>query len=121
MTTLLEARDALMTALATAGLNPTDDPSGRAVPCTIVVGDGADTSAIGRRQLPAGFRVVLLAGAWDGSGTSRTLASSVSAFLTMAATLVGWGVGPMGPDRTYQTAGGLLLGAECTLSHQVDV
>lgn len=117
MTTVLQARDALSTALA--ALNPQE--GGGALPHCRIYGAGVDLSdGVSRRQSPALFRVVLLAGAFSEAASARNLAEIVSTFLTAAATLAGWGVGTIGPDRIYNVAGGQVLGAEVTLSVMVD-
>lgn len=123
MTTVAQAWDELIESLEGAGLNPTGDPNGKALPCAIVISDGVEIDErwpIGRRQAPAIFRVLLVAGAWDQEASARALAASVQAFLTMAATLVGWGVGPVQPAIAYALDGGTAIGSPVTLSRMVD-
>ena len=118
MSTVLQRRDELIAALAT--VNPQEDP-GAALPHARVYGGGVDLSdGVSRRQSPAVFRVVLLAGAYSQAASARALAGQVSTFLTAAATLAEWGVGTVQRDLQYDTAGGRVLGAECLLTAMVD-
>ena len=123
MSTLPEARDALQTALEAAGIRVTRDPQGlpAAAPAAMLYGDGVDTSHIGRGQVIAGFRILLVAGAWDGASTADVLAGLVSTCLTVLRAMDGWPVGVVGPDSAVRIGSNALLGADVQTSTVVTV
>jgi hypothetical protein len=123
MSTLQEARDDLEAALTTAGIRVTRDPAGlpAAAPAAILFGDGVDTGHIGRGQVIAGFRIMLVAGAWDGSSMADILAGLVSTCLTALRAMDGWPVGEVGPDSAVTVGSNRLLGCDVRTATMVTV
>jgi len=119
--TLTEAREALTTALASV-VTVTRDPAGLASPpAAIVYGDGVDTAHIGRGQSVASFRILLVAGAWDGTGAADALAELVNAVLTVLRAMVGWQVGELGRDSAVNVSGSTLLGCDVRASVMIEI
>jgi hypothetical protein len=123
MSTLPEARDDLEAALTTAGIRVTRDPAGlpAAAPAAILFGDGVDTGHIGRGQVVAGFRILLVAGAWDGASMADILAGLVSTALTCLRAMDGWPVGEVGPDSAVTVGSNRLLGCDIRTATMVTV
>lgn len=123
MSTLPEARDVLEATLTTAGIRVTRDPAGlpAAAPAAILFGDGVDTGHIGRGQVVAGFRILLVAGAWDGASMADVLAGLVSTVLSALRVLDGWPVGEVGPDAAVTVGSNRLLGCDIRTATVVDV
>lgn len=117
--TLAGAVAELRTALDAAGLRSTLDPNGVAQPCTIIVPEGVPELST-RGQSPAGFRIVLVAGAFDAAASVEALLAAEDTLLSTLAALPHWGVGPLGPAGRIQLAGGSALAAAVTVSRQVD-
>ena len=124
MSDLAGRRAELVTAMTTAGLRVTKDPAGLAgsAPAAIVYGDGVSgMEHVGRGQVVAGFRILLVSGAWDGASASDVLAGLVSTLLNALRTLVGWSVGEVGPDSAVTIGTNRLLGADVRTSVMIDV
>ena len=68
MTSILQARDELDTALSSGGVPIADSPGGMAPPYGVIFGDGIDLTHVGRGQMQATFRYADLRRMGDGTG-----------------------------------------------------
>lgn len=121
MTSIVDGRADLVTALTGAGIRATEDLGGVAVPCVIVSGSGVDVGHIGRGQVAAGYRLALLSGAWDAAGASRGLAALTDDVLAVLRALEGFAVGDVTADTIIRVAGSDLYGAFIPLRRLADV
>lgn len=116
-----QALEELLAALEAGSVNATDDLNGVATPSVVVSNAGIDVAGIGRRQLPATFRLALLAGAWSSAGAGRELATLSGAVLGILARLEGWAVGDLTSSQTIRVAGSDYLGAFVTTQRMIDI
>jgi hypothetical protein len=123
MSTLPEARGVLEAALTTAGIRVTRDPLGLpgVAPAALLFGDGIDTGHIGRGQVVASFRIMLVSGAWDGASASDILAGLVSTALTALRAMDGWPVGEVGADAVVAVGSNRLLACDLRTATVIDV
>ena len=121
MTTILEARDALDTALTSGGVPIADAPGAMAVPYGVIFGEGISDIHAARRQARAEFRVTLIAGGWETAVAGRTLTGLVQTTLDTLLELDGWQLGEIRPDVVISITAGQMLAANVTASRMVDI
>jgi hypothetical protein len=121
MTSILQARDELGTALAVV-MAVADVPGQAAPPCAVIFGEGAgDLEHIGRGQLTASFRITLLSGGWDLEASGRVLTGLVQSAIGVVLALPSWRLDAIRRDTTIDIAGGRMLGADVIASRMVDI
>ena len=121
MTSILQARDELDTALTTGSIPIADAPGSMAPPYGVIFGDGIDLTHIMRGQVRASFRVTFISGGWDTVPAGRTLTGLVQSALLVLKGLDGWQLGEVRRDNVISVGGGQLLGADVTASRMVDI
>ena len=121
MTTILQARDELDTALTSGGVPIADAPGAMAVPYGVIFGDGVVDIQPNRRQARASFRMLLVAGGWEQAETGRTLTGMVQTALDTLLELDGWQMGEVRSDVWVTLAAGQMLAANVTASRMVDI
>lgn len=122
MTTLAEARADLAGALVNGAVDVAPTPGRVASPCVLVFGNGiADLRGVGRGQLPAGFRLVLVAGRADQEATAAMLDALTLVVLGILRELEGWRLGEIRPDTIRTFGAGDYLTRDLTTAVMVDI
>lgn len=121
MTTLMEARAELRTALEADGLRVTESFAGLSAPSVLMLGDGIDLGHLLRGEVGARVRLVLVAGAWDGAGAAGILAGLVATVLGVLRSLAGWRVDDVSPDSTVRLQGSTYAAVDITTTRSVTI
>lgn len=122
MTTWAARRDELAAALAADSVKVAATIGRATPPCVLIYGDGIeDLRGIGRGQVPAGLRMVLVAGKADQEATADQLDALTITVLGVLRKLVGWRLGVIRADtiRTFTT--GDYLTRDVTAAVMVDI
>lgn len=122
MTSILQARDELDTALVAGSIPVADAPGQAAPPCAIIFGEGvADLEHVVRGQVTARFRVTLVSGGWELADAGRTLTGLIQQAVTVIRSMNGWRLDEVRRDNVIAIAGGQMLGADVIASRMVDI
>lgn len=126
MTTLAEARAALIAAIDGAGLPASSSPGDAEPPCALVFGNGVDLGDPGhvaRGQVPGLFRVTVLGGIFDdGDLAGAELAAALGTVLATIRALAGWRLDQVRPDYVAATVGGgRYLAADVIAAYPIDL
>jgi hypothetical protein len=121
MTTLADARAELVAGMASVGGGATSTPGLMAPPYVLIAGDGADVTHVTLGKFPSTWRIVLIAGGWDGDGTSAALDTMKQAAVAALRGLAKWQMQPLGRDGIRTFAGAELLTAELRGVRMIDV
>lgn len=122
MTTWAERRVELAEALTDAevAVAPTSGRIG--TPCVLIYGDGIDDlRGVGRGQLPAGLRMVLVAGRADQEATADQLDALTVTVLGVLRALEGWRLGTVRPDTIRKLGANEYLTRDVTAAVMVDI
>lgn len=123
MSTLATQRAALAAALAAAGI-PAGDPAGQtAPPCALIFGAGIDVGSahVGRGQVPARFRITLVAGLYDEYAAGLDLATMQGDAIAAVRDMAGWQLIESGPDTITAIAGGQYYAADLIVAAMIDL
>src|SRR5262245_6832506 len=103
MTTFVQARAELITALASVGNGATSQPDSKATPYVLISGDGGDMEHVLRGAVLSTWRAVLVAGGWDAKGSADALDAMKDAAVPLIVALAGWRLDSLGRDgiRTF--------------------
>ena len=115
MTTVVQARDALVAAVgaATAPIDP---------PACYVYSRGSDLTSLGGGGIDWGFRVTCAVGYQSDDATaSAALASLLASKLTILRALAGWRVDGVGQDQIRTIAGGEYFTADINVTSRVHI
>ncbi len=118
---MAQARTELKTALVAAAVPIGRVPGAANPPYGVIFGDGMDLEHIGRGQVQATFRVVLIAGKFDLAAATTALDALKLKALTAIRGLAGWRLGEVRRDTVVRIAGGDYLAADVTASRFVDI
>lgn len=125
MTTLAEARAALIAAIAGAGVPASSSPGDAEPPCALVFGQGLDVTDRGhvlRGQVPAIFRVTVLGGIFDdGDLAGSELATTLGTVVATVRALAGWRIDAVRPDYVAATGTGRYLAADLIAAYPIDL
>jgi hypothetical protein len=121
MTALVDAPAELADALTDAGLRVAGI-AGLDPPAAVIVAEGVpDLRSIGRGQVRAQWRVVLVAGAWDSDAAAGQLNAMRATALGVLAGLDGWQLDLVSADAVVALAGSDLLGCDVLTSRMCDL
>jgi hypothetical protein len=121
MTTMVEARAELITALTTAGARATSKPGDGSPPYVLVQFDGGDPAHIMRGAVQADYRLTLIGGLWDAAAAAEQLDTLCQTVLTTLRELPGWIVGTMGRDGGRDWKGATYLTRDVSASRAIDL
>ena len=115
MTTILEARAALVTAVGAS--DRLVDP-----PATYVYSQGSDITVLGKGSVQWAFRVsCVVAYRDDDAAASKELAGLLSAKLIILWALAGWSVERVSPDLSTDIGGGRYFSADIDVTTVVQI
>lgn len=115
MTTILQARTALITAVG--AVDDVIDP-----PAVYVTSRGSDLTSLGGGGIDWGFTVTCVVPYQGDYGTAETaLVTALSGKLIIVRTLAGWRVDGVGPSQMRIYAGGELLAADINVTFRVHI
>lgn len=122
MSSLVERRGELVEALVAGDVDVAPTPGRAASPCVLVYGNGIDDlRGVGRGQLPAGFRLVLVAGRADQEASADLLDALTLVVLGILRELAGWRLGQIRPDTIRPIGAGDYLTRDVTCAVMVDI
>jgi hypothetical protein len=122
MSTFATRRADLTTAMAAGSVKVSPAPGSIAPPVVLIFGDGIpDLRGIGRGQVPARFRLILLAGKPDAAASAKALDALLLAVLSVLRALAGWTIVEVRGVRTRSDAGSLYLSSDVIVESMIEI